>query len=578
MENPCKNFTFSKLQSPVTTQWLHENYEMLEGVSLPRIALYTHYLDFCNSTNVTPVNAASFGKIIRSTFPELKTRRLGTRGKSKYHYFGICVKKTSVYYDQTISFNHLKVQSTLTETSKKNDSKSDIIEPSRDHENLLLSNGALLPPFPSFDSVIVEDDSTLDKVKTLLIMYRAHCQRILDTIFRANFGEVQNFLIHFWHGMPSHIAVVLSNKNVIELIKCCDVILYKAVSSVLIPTSLQPLPSSLSQAIQHFAKQLPIYLEMALYHLPHDLQIKKISVANIFTQSLLRQTSLSHLAQASKTVLHNNEHLSQMIADIRTIKSDDICKYVVFISREKVERDVRIVEKLFSEFDNLFERQATIEEYTFWISSVVSRYVTKPSESVAKFQSLAQEFLLKWTYVTSKIIQELTLRSAKSFGSFHLVLMFFNDYIFYLIESHTDINEVRNMKKYSQSQHSMQNNNNISPYSRLRHSLVLQRSPLLLGNTSSYSIPCSESYQQFIFEEPNRYNDINFEENSYLDFDYCNDSINMPDSNQSDQHYADSNQSDQHYAALKIAQDLQEKTKSLFGISSKLIPRIEFYS
>lgn len=119
MENPCKNFTFSKLQSPVTTQWLHENYEMLEGVSLPRIALYNHYLDFCNSTNVTPVNAASFGKIIRSTFPELKTRRLGTRGKSKYHYFGICVKKTSVYYDQTISFNHLKVQSTLTETSKK---------------------------------------------------------------------------------------------------------------------------------------------------------------------------------------------------------------------------------------------------------------------------------------------------------------------------------------------------------------------------------------------------------------------------------------------------------------------------
>ncbi|XP_065645179.1 regulatory factor X 4 isoform X4 [Hydra vulgaris] len=560
MENPCKNFTFSKLQSPVTTQCLNENYEMLEGVSLPRIALYNHYLDFCNSTNVTPVNAASFGKIIRSTFPELKTRRLGTRGKSKYHYFGICVKKTSVYYDQTISFNHLKVQSTLTETSKKNDSKSDIIEPSRDHENLLLSNGALLPPFPSFDSVIVEDDSTLDKVKTLLIMYRAHCQRILDTIFRANFAEVQNFLIHFWHGMPPHIAVVLSNKNVIELIKCCDVILYKAISSVLIPTSLQPLPSSLSQAIQHFAKQLPIYLEMALYHLPHDLQIKKISVANIFTQSLLRQTSLSHLAQASKTVLHNNEHLSQMIADIRTIKSDDI---------------------LFSEFDNLFERQATIEEYTFWISSVVSRYVTKPSESIAKFQSLAQEFLLKWTYVTSKIIQELTLRSAKSFGSFHLVLMFFNDYIFYLIESHTDINEVRNMKKCQPQhsiQHSMQNNNNISPYSRLRHSLVLQRSPLLLGNTASYSIPCSESYPQFIFEEPNRYNEINFEENSYLDFDYCNDSINMPDSNQSDQHYADSNQSDQHYAAFKIAQDLQEKTKSLFGISGKLIPRVEFYS
>ena len=28
------------------------------------------------------------------------------------------------------------------------------------------------------------------QVKTFLIMYRAHCQRILDTILRANFGEV----------------------------------------------------------------------------------------------------------------------------------------------------------------------------------------------------------------------------------------------------------------------------------------------------------------------------------------------------------------------------------------------------
>ena len=42
-----------------------------------------------------PVNAASFGKLIRSVFPNLKTRRLGTRGNSKYHYYGIRVKDES---------------------------------------------------------------------------------------------------------------------------------------------------------------------------------------------------------------------------------------------------------------------------------------------------------------------------------------------------------------------------------------------------------------------------------------------------------------------------------------------------
>ena len=46
-------------------------------------------------SQMEPVNAASFGKLIRSVFPNLKTRRLGTRGNSKYHYYGIRVKDES---------------------------------------------------------------------------------------------------------------------------------------------------------------------------------------------------------------------------------------------------------------------------------------------------------------------------------------------------------------------------------------------------------------------------------------------------------------------------------------------------
>lgn len=41
------------------------------------------------------MNAASFGKLIRSVFIGLRTRRLGTRGNSKYHYYGIRIKPGS---------------------------------------------------------------------------------------------------------------------------------------------------------------------------------------------------------------------------------------------------------------------------------------------------------------------------------------------------------------------------------------------------------------------------------------------------------------------------------------------------
>ncbi|VDP76710.1 unnamed protein product [Echinostoma caproni] len=65
--------------SPVTVQWLLENYESADGVSLSRSALYSHYLSHCLEHWLEPMNPASFGKLIRSIFVGLRTRRLGTR-------------------------------------------------------------------------------------------------------------------------------------------------------------------------------------------------------------------------------------------------------------------------------------------------------------------------------------------------------------------------------------------------------------------------------------------------------------------------------------------------------------------
>ena len=60
-------------------QWLMEHFENAEGVSLPRALMYNHYMLHCQEQSLDPVNAASFGKLVRSVFLGLRTRRLGTR-------------------------------------------------------------------------------------------------------------------------------------------------------------------------------------------------------------------------------------------------------------------------------------------------------------------------------------------------------------------------------------------------------------------------------------------------------------------------------------------------------------------
>ena len=42
-------------------------------------------------------------QIIRQMFPHLTTRRLGTRGQSRYHYYGLAVRESSPYYNPNIT-------------------------------------------------------------------------------------------------------------------------------------------------------------------------------------------------------------------------------------------------------------------------------------------------------------------------------------------------------------------------------------------------------------------------------------------------------------------------------------------
>lgn len=54
--------------------------------SVPRSRVYASYVNRCAHEKIAVLNPASFGKLVRVLYPGLRTRRLGVRGESKYHY------------------------------------------------------------------------------------------------------------------------------------------------------------------------------------------------------------------------------------------------------------------------------------------------------------------------------------------------------------------------------------------------------------------------------------------------------------------------------------------------------------
>jgi hypothetical protein len=69
--------------------WLQKSFTPSNGFTVPRQGLFHSYCLASEDYGLGHINAASFGKAVRAAFPGIKTRRLGHRGNSKYHYVAL---------------------------------------------------------------------------------------------------------------------------------------------------------------------------------------------------------------------------------------------------------------------------------------------------------------------------------------------------------------------------------------------------------------------------------------------------------------------------------------------------------
>jgi hypothetical protein len=76
-----------------------------------------------------------------------------------------------------------------------------------------------------------------------------------------------------------------------------------------------------------------------------------------------------------------------------------------------------------------------LEDWSQWLDVLLSDLLKPYSHlSPEKFTKQAKQILLNWSFYCSMVIRDLTLRSAASFGSFHLIRLLYDEYLFYLIE------------------------------------------------------------------------------------------------------------------------------------------------
>ncbi|XP_078133775.1 MHC class II regulatory factor RFX1 isoform X2 [Sander vitreus] len=457
---------------PATVQWLCDNYEGAEGVSLPRCTLYYHYLLHCQEQKLEPVNAASFGKLIRSVFMGLRTRRLGTRGNSKYHYYGLRIKSGSPLLRLMDEQQHMAMRQQP--FSQKNRIKPlqksqgitngtsggmgqqqaaalcDISAQVQQYQQFLEASR----PLPDFVDIDLQDGTLpdgilLEHLKAFQTLYREHCEAILDVMVNLQFTLVETLWKSFWRfsqssdteslnlhnesekRLPKSCLVVLCKyEPVLRWTKECDNLLYQTLVEILIPDVLRPIPSALTQAIRNFAKSLENWLTGAMMNIPEEMVRIKVLCVGSFSQTLRRYTSLNHLAQAARAVLQNSAQINQMLSDLNRVDFTNVQEQASWVCQ----CEDRVVQRLEQDFKMTLQQQNSLEQWATWLDGVVSEALKPYEHNPVVLPKAAKVFLLNWSFYSSMVIRDLTLRSAASFGSFHLIRLLYDEYMYYLIE------------------------------------------------------------------------------------------------------------------------------------------------
>ncbi|XP_016316065.1 transcription factor RFX3-like [Sinocyclocheilus anshuiensis] len=400
-------------------QWLLDNYETAEGVSLPRSTLYNHYLRHCQEQKLDPVNAASFGKLIRSIFMGLRTRRLGTRGNSKYHYYGIRVKPDSPLnrLQEDMQYMALRQQPVQQKQRFKpvpkldgvsgenfptggqhtpNAAEQTFIAQSQHHQQFLDGSRAL-PEFVELDLGEPVEGVGPEDVKALQTLYREHCEAILDVVVNLQFNLIENLWQTFWRYSPSSsvegatitensgmseiegrlpqttLILLCRNEAVLKWMNTCDHLMYQALVEILIPDVLRPIPSE-----------------------------------SLFI--VIASEGTDHYGPSRHSFLQCFEQASW------------VCQC-----------EEGLVQRLEQDFKATLQQQSSLEQWAAWLDNVVTQML-KPYEDTPTLPKAARQFLLKWSFYSSMVIRDLTLRSAASFGSFHLIRLLYDEYMFYLVE------------------------------------------------------------------------------------------------------------------------------------------------
>ncbi|XP_022340249.2 regulatory factor X 4-like [Crassostrea virginica] len=411
----------------VVSKWLQRHFEVQSQTSLSRGELFKAYIIHCERNNITHCNPATFGKILRSVFPGVKTRRIGTRGNSRYHYQGIGVKPKACRQEKEQKSREIINNKDVTL----------LIE----GPNILVENSQELLPllhgFPTCEDLGLLKSENQVVEDFLNLTYWWHAVRLLDCVLRAEFYQVKDIIGDFWRSVPLSTLTLLSVPLVVAAIERCDQIIYRTMNGLLLPRLLSPLPKGLMLTLNHFVKNLLYWHQEGLTSVPPVIKNAKVKAVRQFKSSFLRQIQINHMSITAHGLVEGRDTAGTVQRAWHQLQRY-LRKNPVLDHFTSDSSGTNLICQYLREYGNLWDTSCSLHQHLNWVEGIVLNNmakVTRLSQSKsASREQLIRQFVLEWTYISTQILKLVTFISPAALGPLHLLDIIYKDYVLFLLE------------------------------------------------------------------------------------------------------------------------------------------------
>jgi regulatory factor X, other len=340
--------------------------------------VYAFYADRCANERVSPLNPASFGKLVRVIFPGIQTRRLGVRGESKYHYVDLAIadddqierpgseptatqkgsrtgatrdsrqnsisQQNSYTYprltadtaampsheqlaDIPIQHSPVKVKST---PSSNNRIFAEPNQPwnSRSHPaaSPTYEQKLRFPPMEGFpdetDTIELPNiyeyappRTDIDAANNLVACYRTHATSLIDCIRFCKEKQFFRLFTSFHGTLTVPTQKLFAHPDIAPWIRECDWLMYQKMIRSVSQLTLQAVPPVVLKFLDTISTNLYGHLCKTFNGFPLHVQEARLEPASLFANLLHRMIRANGTAHAAAALLVMDECREQMWQD-----------------------------------------------------------------------------------------------------------------------------------------------------------------------------------------------------------------------------------------------------------------------